>query len=156
MGDGNGANIWVGALVGYAASRTMDAATTSFYARQTEGSKLREEELAPGGTLVQVGKQLGQAAGRDLSDEAAGRVGLVVHRLMGMAYGMAANALARRGMRPLAAGVTVGSAAWAVVDEGTALPTFTSYPAESHMRGVVGHGVFGLAAGALLELIHRR
>jgi hypothetical protein len=133
----------------------MDAATTLFYSRQTEGSKLREEELAPGGTLVQFGKQLGQAAGRDLSDEAAGRVGLAAHRTFGMLYGMAAHALARRGMRPLAAGLTVGAAAWVVVDEGTALPTFTSYPAESHMRGVVGHGTFGLAAGALLTLIHR-
>ena len=154
MANGNGGNV-VGALVGYAASHTMDAATTLFYARQTEGSKRREEELAPGGTLVQVGKQLGQAAGRDLSDAAAGRVGLALHRTMGMAYGIAAHALARRGMRPLAAGLTVGGAAWAIVDEGTALPTFTSYPVESHLRGVVGHGVFGLAAGALLELIHR-
>jgi hypothetical protein len=154
MANGNGGNVWVGALVGYAASRTMDAATTLFYARQTEGSKRREEELAPGGTLVQVGKQLGQAAGRDLSDAAAGRVGLALHRTMGMAYGIAAHALARRGMRPLAAGLTVGGAAWAIVDEGTALPTFTSYPVESHLRGVVGHGVFGLAAGALLELVH--
>ena len=153
MANGNGGNV-VGALVGYAASRTMDAATTLFYARQTEGSKRREEELAPGGTLVQVGKQLGQAAGRDLSDAAAGRVGLALHRTMGMAYGVVAHALARRGMRPLAAGLTVGGAAWAIVDEGTALPTFTSYPVESHLRGVVGHGVFGLAAGALLELVH--
>ena len=104
---------------------------------------------------MQVGKQLGQAAGRDLSDAAAGRVGLALHRTMGMAYGVVAHALARRGMRPLAAGLTVGGAAWAIVDEGTALPTFTSYPVESHLRGVVGHGVFGLAAGALLELIHR-
>ena len=50
---GNSENIGVGALVGYVASRTMDQATTWFYASQTEESKPRDEELAPGGTLVQ-------------------------------------------------------------------------------------------------------
>ena len=152
-GDGN---IWVGALVGYVASRTMDAATTRFYALQSEESKRREEELAPGGTLVQFGKQLGTAVGRDLSQEDAARVGLAAHRTLGVTYGIVANSLARRGRRPLFAGLAVGSAAWMVVDEGTALPTFTSYPVASHVRGVVGHGTFGLAAGALLSLIHPR
>ena len=147
--------MWVGALVGYTASRTMDAATTLFYARQTDASKRREEELAPGGTLVQFGKQVGAALGRDLSDAQAARVGLTAHRTFGVTYGIIANALARRGRRPMHAGLAVGSAAWLVVDEGTALPTFTSYPVESHLRGVVGHGAFGLAAGALLSLVHR-
>jgi hypothetical protein len=149
------ANMWVGALVGYTASRTMDAATTWFYGRQSEESKRREEELAPGGTLVQIGKQLGAAVGRDLSDEDAARVGLAAHRTLGVTYGIVANSLARRGRRPLFAGLAVGSAAWMVVDEGTALPTFTSYPVASHMRGVVGHGTYGAVAGLLLSLIHR-
>ncbi len=154
MGSGGG-NLVAGALVGYVASRTMDQATTLFYGRQTEGSKVREAELAPGGTLVQVGKQLGAATGRELSDEQAGRVGLVVHRTMGMVYGMGAAALVRRGTAPLKAGIVAGAAAWALIDEGTALPTFTAYPVESHLRGVVGHATFGLAAGALLSLVER-
>ena len=147
--------MWVGALVGYAASRTMDAATTWFYGRQTEASKEREEELAPGGTLLQFGKQLGASAGRELSDAGAARVGLAAHRSLGCLYGVAANALVRRGTRPMRAGLTVGTAAWLIVDEGTALPTFTSYPVESHLRGVVGHGTWGLAAGVLLSLVNR-
>ena len=141
--------------MGYVASRTMDHATTWFYGRQTEGSKAREEELAPGGTLVQVGKQLGAATGRELSEDQAGRVGLAVHRTMGMLYGIGAAALVRRGTAPMKAGLVVGAAAWALIDEGTALPTFTDYPVESHLRGVVGHGTFGLVAGALLSLVER-
>jgi hypothetical protein len=133
----------------------MDAATTWFYARQTDESKRREEELAPGGTLLQFGKQLGAAVGRDLSDPEAARAGLAAHRTLGVTYGIIAHSLARRGVNPLYAGLATGAAAWVIVDEGTALPTFTSYPVESHMRGVVGHGTFGLAAGALLSLIRR-
>jgi hypothetical protein len=146
-------HIRVGALAGYAASRIMDQATTRFYALQTERSKQREEELAPGGTLVQLGKQLGGALGQDLSDEQAGRVGLGVHRTFGMIYGMTAAALVARGTPPLRAGLTVGAAAWLLIDEGTALPTFADYPVESHLRGVVGHLTLGLALGALLSAV---
>jgi hypothetical protein len=149
------ASLGVGALVGYAASRTMDAATSLFYASQTDASKAREEELAPGGTLVQLGKQLGASGGRELDDAQAGRVGLAVHRTFGALYGVAAAALVRRGVAPLKAGLLVGTAAWVIIDEGTALPTFIDFPVESHLRGVVGHGTFGLAAGLLLTLLDR-
>jgi hypothetical protein len=142
-----------GALVGYVASRTMDVATTWFYRQQGEPSKAREHELAPGGTLVQLGKQLGRLAGRDLDDAAAGRIGVAVHRTFGVTYGVLAAALAGRGMSPMHAGLTVGAAAFVIVDEGTALPLMTSYPLISHARGVVGHATLGLAIGALLTLL---
>jgi hypothetical protein len=134
----------------------MDQATTWFYARQNEASKRREEELAPGGTLVQLGKQLGTAVGRDLGDEQAGGVGLAVHRTLGVSYGMAASALVRAGVRPAVAGLAVGAAAFMLVDEGTAISQSTAYPVESHLRGVVGHAAFGLAASILLELVDGR
>jgi hypothetical protein len=41
-----------------------------------------------------------------------------------------------------------------VVDEGMAITQFTEYPIESHLRGIVGHGAFGLAAGLLLTLVY--
>ena len=134
----------------------MDRATTLFYGMQTDASKTREEELAPGGTLVQVGKQIGGAMGSDLTDEQAGRVGLAIHRTMGMLYGMGAAALVARGVRPITAGVATGTAAWVLIDEGTALPTFTDYPVQSHLRGVVGHATLGGAIGLLLSVIERR
>ncbi|MCF6736820.1 hypothetical protein [Blastococcus sp. KM273129] len=108
---------------------------------------------------MQLGKQLGAAVGRDLDDGAAGRVGLVVHRTFGVLYGITAAALVRRGLPPIVAGPAVGTAAFLLVDEGTALPTLTTYPLTSHARGVVGHATFGLAAGVLLALVddgHRR
>jgi hypothetical protein len=152
---GSGGNVWVGALAGYAASRTMDAATSLFYAIQTDESKAREEELAPGGTLVQMGQQIGQALGRELAPAQAARVGVTVHRTFGVLYGMAAARLVRAGVQPRTAGLLVGGAAWAAIDEGTALPTFTDYPVQSHLRGVVGHGTVGLVIGTLLSLVER-
>jgi hypothetical protein len=145
--------LWSGALAGYAASRTMDAATGLFHRRQSEASKAREEELAPGGTLVQLGRQLGGAAGRDLGDEEAGRLGLAVHRTFGVGYGVTAAALVRRGVHPLLAGPAVGAAAFLLVDEGTSLPSATAYPVVSHVRGVVRHATLGLVTGVLLALV---
>jgi len=144
--------LWIGALAGYAASRTMDVATSWFYDQQSSVSKLREEELAPGGSLVQLGHQLGQAFGRKLTDDEAGKVGLRAHRTFGTLYGVIAAALVRRGMGPMAAGITVGTGAFLLVDEGTAITQLTDYPGASHLRGIVGHGTFGLVCGALLWL----
>lgn len=101
---------------------------------------------------MQLGKQLTGATGRELSNEQAGRVGVVVHRSLGVTYGILAAALVGRGMRPLRAGLAVGAGAWVLVDEGTAVSTFTSYPVESHLRRAVGHGTVGLAIGLLLAL----
>ena len=142
-----------GALAGYAASRAMDVVTTWFRARQSEASRRREEELAEGGMLVQLGRRLGAAAGRELDDDAARRVGVAVHRTFGTAYGLVAAGLVRRGWRPVPAGLTVAGLAFLVVDEGTALPLATSYPLVSHLRGVVGHAALGLVLGVLLALL---
>jgi len=72
-----------------------------------------------------------------------------------MSYGMAASLLVGRGVRPLWAGLVMGLAAFALVDEGTSISTFSDYPMKSHMRGVVGHSTYGLAAGLLLSLVER-
>ena len=72
-----------------------------------------------------------------------------------MSYGIAASLLVGRGLRPLPAGLATGIAAFVVVDEGTSISSFSDYPLESHMRGVVGHGTYGLAAGLLLSLVER-
>jgi hypothetical protein len=52
-----------------------------------------------------AGRKLARLVGRDVSDQqAAKKIGLVVHRTLGMSYGMATAALARRGVSPLVAG----------------------------------------------------
>jgi hypothetical protein len=131
----------------------MDATTTWFRGRESAAARRREQEIVPGGLLVQLGRQVGRLFGRDLGDAAAGRVGVAVHRTFGTTYGVIASALVGRGMPPLRAGMTVAAVAWAVVDEGTALPQMTSYPLVSHARGVVGHATLGLTVGTLLELL---
>lgn len=141
-----------GALVGYACSRLMDQSTGWYFRRQSQASKDTEEQIAPGGTLLQLGHQLAEAAGQKVDDETAARVGLAAHRSLGVTYGVVAAWLTRRGVRPLVAGPLVGALAWLVVDEGLSLSTALDYRPESHVRGVIGHGTWGVSAGLLLSL----
>jgi hypothetical protein len=96
-------DLGVGAAIGYGASMAMDQATGWYLEHQSKESRRREEEVAPGGAPVLVGKKLARLVGRDVSDEGAAKIGFVVHRTLGMTYGMAAAALARKGVAPLAA-----------------------------------------------------
>jgi hypothetical protein len=148
-------NLGIGAAIGYCSSRAMDQATSWYLERQSQASRRREEEVAPGGAPVLVGKKLAGVGGREVTDEQAARIGSFVHRSLGMIYGMAAAALARTSVPPLRAGVATGAAAFVVVDEGVLSVFFTppawAYPLESHLRGVVGHLAYGTAAGMMLS-----
>ena len=150
-------DLGVGAAIGYGASMAMDQATGWYFGRQSKESRRREEEVAPGGAPVLVGKKLARLVGRDVSDEGAAKIGFVVHRSLGMTYGMAAAALARKGVAPLAAGVATRATAFVVVDEAFLSAFFTppprAYPIESHLRGVVGHLAYGAAAGTMLAAV---
>ena len=149
-------DIGIGAVAGYGASWAMDRATGWYLKRQSQASKLREDEIAPGGSPVLAGKKLAGWVGRDVTDAEAAKIGFVVHRSLGMTYGMTAAALARAGGRPVRTGLAIGAAAFALVDEGVVSALFTpppwAYPIESHVRGAVGHLAYGAAAGAMLAV----
>ena len=154
-----GWDLALGAAIGYCASRVMDRATTWYRGRQGEASRRLEDEVAPGGGLVLAGRALAGAVGREVTEEEARRIGLVVHRSLGVSYGIAAAALGRRGTGPLRAGLIAGTAAFLLVDEGVNSAFFTlppqDYPVESHLRGIVGHFTYGVVAGALLAAARR-
>lgn len=152
-------SLGIGAAIGYGASMVMDGATGWYWERQSKASRRREDEIAPGGAPVLAGRKLAGWVGREVTDDEAARIGFVVHRSLGVAYGVTAAALARAGKGPLRAGVAAGAAAFVLVDEGVVGALFTpppwAYPVESHLRGAIGHLAYGVAAGALLAAARR-
>jgi hypothetical protein len=151
--------LFVGAAAGYLAGQAMDKVTTWFYGRQSEASKLREQELLPDGAPLAAARKLAGLAGVEPTDEQAGQLALGMHQSLGQLYGVVAAALTRRGVPPLKAGVASGVAGFALVDELANSLFFTpppqAYPVESHLRGVVGHLTFGGVAGLLLAVARR-
>jgi hypothetical protein len=151
-------DLGVGAAIGYGASMAMDRATDWYLGHQSNQSRLREEEVAPGGAPVLVGKKLAGLVGRGVSDENAAKIGTMVHRALGMTYGVTAAALSTTGVPPLVGGIATGTAAFVVVDEAFLSAVFTppwAYPIESHVRGVVGHLAYGTVTGAMLTAVRR-
>jgi hypothetical protein len=156
LSSGTVRDLAIGAAIGYCASRAMDHATGWYFEHQSEASRRREEEIAPGGTLVLAGRWLAGTLGRDVTDEEAERIGWVIHRVLGVVYGTAAAALARAGVSPLRAGIATGATAFVLVDEGFmsafVTPPPWDYLGESHLRGVIGHLAYGGAVGAMLAV----
>ena len=152
-------DLGVSGAIGYGSSRVMDQATGWYLRRQTEASRRREEEVAPGGAPVLAGKKLAGLVGREVTDADAAKIGLFVHRSLGVQYGMAAAAFVRAGIRPIWAGIMTGAAAFILVDEGVNSAFFTpppqAYPLESHLRGVVGHLAYGAVVGAMVAVARR-
>jgi hypothetical protein len=149
--------VLVGAAAGYAANRCMDLATTWFYARQSEESRAQEEEVFPGGALVDGGRSMAKMMGiDDPDDETVARLGLRMHRGSGIAYGVLGALLVGAGVRPMRAGLLVGTAAFVLVDEAlsavTLEPSPSDFPIEAHARGAVGHAAFGAALGVALTV----
>jgi hypothetical protein len=149
----------VGAAAGYLAGKVMDQATTWFYGRQSEASKRREQELLPEGTPLASARKLAGLIGAEPNDRQAGAIAQALHQSLGQGYGVAAAALTRRGVPPLAAGLGTGMAGFLLVDELANSLFFTpppqAYPVESHLRGVVGHLTLGAAMAILLAAAKR-
>ena len=144
--------LFVGAAAGYLAGQVIDKATTWFYDRQSDASKQREQELLPEGEPVASARKLTSWLGIEPTEDQTGTIA-------GQGYGVAAAALTRGGVPPMAAGVASGMAGFLLMDELANSLFFTpppqAYPVESHLRGVVGHLTFGATTGVLLALARR-
>lgn len=151
--------LFVGAAAGVAAGQVMDRATTWFYERQSDASRQRENELLPEGAPMASARKLAGLIGAEPTDDQTGQLAAAMHRSLGQLYGVAAAALTRRGVPPVAAGVATGLGGFLLVDELANGLFFTpppqAYPVESHLRGAVGHLTLGLVTGALLAVARR-
>ena len=151
--------LFVGAAAGYVAGQAMNQATTWFYGRQSDESKQREQEVLPEGAPVASARKLASWIGAEPTEDQTETLAQVVHQSLGQLYGVVAASLTRRGVNPVAAGLASGAGGFLLVDELANGLFFTpppqAYPAESHLRGVVGHLTLGATLGILLAVARR-
>jgi hypothetical protein len=142
---------------GYGSAKIMGKATTFMYEQQTDAAKQQEEEASYGVAYNVAAKKTAALAGKDLTDEQAGKAGMAIHYALAVGW-VPLYMLARRrlGMTPFGAGAASGLSMTLIVDEiGNPLLGFTpppqKYPLVSHLRGFAGHLVYGLSMAALVE-----
>jgi hypothetical protein len=142
---------------GFGSAKIMGKATTFLYEQQTDAAKQQEEEASYGVAYNVAAKKTAALAGKELTDEQAGKAGMAIHYALAMGW-VPLYMLARRrlGMTPFGAGAASGLSMALIVDEiGNPLLGFTpppqKYPLVSHLRGFAGHLVYGLSMAALVE-----
>lgn len=144
-----------GLVAGVAATLLMEYASSAIYDRQSDASRQREEQLRTEMPTTALVKKVAGAAGTELDDERAQKLGMVAHYAFGAGGGPAAQALMALGMSPMKAGMTVAGTMEVAVDQGAntvlglTAPSW-EFPAIANVRGVVAHVVYGLALGLLL------
>jgi hypothetical protein len=144
-------------VAGYGAAKVMGKAATFMYEQQTDEAKQQEKDASYGVAYNIAAKKTAALAGRELSEEQASKGGMAIHYALALGW-VPVYMLARRrlGMTPFGAGMAAGLSMAVLVDEiGNPLLGFTpppqKYPLVSHLRGLAGHLVYGLAVAAIVE-----
>ncbi len=142
---------------GLVAAKVMGKATTFMYEQQTDEAKQQEKEASYGVAYNVAAKKTAALAGKELSQDEASKAGMAIHYALALGW-VPVYMVARRrfGMTPFGAGVASGLSMAVVIDEiGNPLLGFTpppqKYPLVSHLRGLAGHLVYGLAVAAIVE-----
>lgn len=153
----------VGLISGLAGTKAMELATTKMYEAQSEEDKRREKRVQPKYASVVAAERTAGLFGARLDDQRAQRLGTWFHYGLGVSWGVIYLIVrALTGWHPLAVGLGIGLTMFLLIDEAmnTALGFAASpdrYPLATHMRGLVGHLVYGLvvavAAEAMLALV---
>jgi hypothetical protein len=145
-------------VAGFGAAKVMGKATTFLYEQQTKEAKEQEEDASYGVAYNVAAKKTASLAGKELSDEQAGRAGMAIHYALSLGWVPVYMVLRRRfGMKPFGAGTASALSMVVLVDEiGNPLLGFTpppqKYPLVTHLRGIAGHLVYGWTVAAFVEL----
>jgi hypothetical protein len=155
-----GSDLMKGAIAGAVATGVMDRITNMLYERESKGVRQLEDSLRQGRTAYEaVAEKAAGLLGKQLEEGDRRRLGKAVHWTLGIAAG-ASYAVLRHRLPALqrAGGAKFGTAFWAAVDEAlvSALgltPPPTSFPFQTHARGLVGHLTFGIVADRTLRVL---
>lgn len=149
-----------GGAAGVVATWIMTRVTTIMYEREDKAAREREDAARGGRTAYEVAAEKGAGLlGRTLTGKQRSRWGLVIHWALGIGAAVLYAAIRTQLESPdLRHGLLFGIVFWAVMDETmTPLLRLTpgpfAFPWQTHLRGLVGHLVFGAVAELTLTLL---
>jgi hypothetical protein len=160
--DGIGRDLLKGAVAGAVATFVMGKVTTYMYEHEDRDARREEDEARGDRSAYEVAaERVASAAGTALDRRRRAQAASAMHWALGIGAG-ATYAVLRRRFRRLgsAAGTAFGTGFWAFMDEGLVpalglTPGATSFPWQTHARGLVGHLTFGTVTDCTLRLLNR-
>lgn len=160
-GDGVLLDVGVGLLAGLAATKVTEYGQQALWALTPEDIKEQEERVRPGPPFRVAAERTAALADVELDAEQMDQAGMAFHYGAGMAWG-AVYCFMRRaaGMDSLGAGIATGTSMSIILDEFiTPALDFSApnrdYPAATHVRGFVGHLLYGAALAVAAEALYR-
>ena len=144
-------------VAGFGAAKVMGKATTFMYEQTSDEAKEKEKEASYGVAYDVAAKKTAALVGKELSQEQVSKVGMALHYALALGW-VPVYMVARRrfGMTPFGAGAASGLSMAVLVDEIAnpllgLTPPPGKYPLVTHLRGLAGHLVYGLAVAGLVE-----
>lgn len=149
-----------GTAAGMVATWIMTRVTTVMYERENKAAREREDAARGSRTAYEVAAERSAGfLGTTLDEKQRGRWGLVIHWALGIVAGVVYTAIRTQLVDPdLRHGLLFGFVFWALMDE-TVTPLLRltpgplAFPWQTHLRGLVGHLVFGATAELTLTLL---
>lgn len=154
------ADLAKGALAGAAGVWALDRVTWFMWNRQDPDTLEQEKEVRPEGQdpAHVVANRISGALGIHLRSDQPNAPGLAVHYAIGVVPGAIYNALRKRSSETEGSGLLVGLGLFLVQDE-LLNPILgisggpTEYPWQTHVRGLIGHAVYGVTTDVVLEAL---
>jgi hypothetical protein len=144
-------------IAGYVGTKIMEPVGAKLYELESEQDREREDEARPGPPYAIAARKAAELVGLTLTDKQHEQLALAFHYGLAIQWAPLYPILRRRtSLGPVAAGLATGAAMSLVADEimapalGFSAPN-RAYPLATHLRGFVGHLVFGLGVAAATE-----
>ena len=154
-------DIGIGLVAGLLATKVTEYAQKALWAATPEKTRQREQRVRPGPPYRVAAEKSASLANLELDKQDTKRLGKAFHYASGIGWGPVYCLLRRSfGIKPLGAGVATGMSMSLILDEfltpalGFSAPD-EDYPAAAHVRGLLGHLVYGLAVAGTAEGLYR-
>ena len=154
-------DVAVGLLAGLVATKVNGFAQQALYRPMPATIKDHEERVRPEPSSRVAARKISAGLGYHPDERRLRLATMAVHYGVGLAWGPVYGLLRRHArMRPLGAAFVTGAAMSLVMDEAL-VPTLgfsapnRAFPATTHVRGFLGHLVYGAAAALTAETVYR-
>lgn len=153
-------DIGVGLLAGLTATKLTEYGQQALWSVTPEEVQQREQAVRPGPPYRIAAEKIAALTPADLDDEQLARAGMGLHYGSGVLWGTVYCVMRRAaGMESLGAGIAAGTSMSLLLDElvtpalGFSAPN-RAYPAATHVRGLIGHLLYGVALAASAEALY--